>query len=55
MQLDELPGYVDRVPIYREFNERYFRLPPAMLAQRLIAELEHTGAVRCRDGMLMPA
>ena len=49
MPLGELPGFVDHVPIFRDFNARYFRLPPDALAQRLVGELERAHALR-RDG-----
>ena len=32
----------------------FFRLPPAELADLLIGELERAGAVREREGILMP-
>jgi hypothetical protein len=49
-----MPAYVERVGIYREFNARFFRLPPAELAEFLIAELERAGAVRREGGSLLP-
>jgi glyoxylase-like metal-dependent hydrolase (beta-lactamase superfamily II) len=55
MKLDEMPGYFAGVPIYREFNAAFFRLPPDTLAQRLVGELEGSGAVTCENGWLRPA
>ena len=55
MPLASLPAYVDRVPVYREFNERFFRLRADELAETLVAELERAGAVQRRDGELLPA
>jgi len=55
LPLVELPAYVERVGIYREFNARFFRLPPADLAEFLIVELERAGAVRRVGGSLLPA
>jgi glyoxylase-like metal-dependent hydrolase (beta-lactamase superfamily II) len=52
MPLADLPEYLAQVPFYREFNERYVRLPPAELADRLVAELEKAGVVARRDGWL---
>jgi glyoxylase-like metal-dependent hydrolase (beta-lactamase superfamily II) len=53
--LADLPDYVDRIGVYREFNARFFRLAPAALAAWLVSELEKSGAVR-RDGeFLLPA
>jgi glyoxylase-like metal-dependent hydrolase (beta-lactamase superfamily II) len=54
MPLDELPAFVDRVPIFRDFNARYLQLAPAALAQRLVDELERAGAARRDGGALVP-
>ena len=51
MPLASLPGYVDRVGVYADFNARFFRLPAASLAEQLVAELERAGAVRREDGV----
>jgi glyoxylase-like metal-dependent hydrolase (beta-lactamase superfamily II) len=53
--LADLPAYVDRVPIYRDFNACFFRLAPADLAETLVAELERVGAVRRSGALLTPA
>lgn len=50
----ELPAYIDRIEIYREFNQRFFRLPAAALAKLLLEELVRAGAVRSEDGWLRP-
>ena len=55
MPIAELPDYVDRVGVYRDFNALYFRLKPAMLAQKLVGELERAGVVRRQNGWLRPA
>ena len=49
MQLADLPEYLQRVGIYRDFNARFFHLPPVALAELLVGELERVGAVQ-RDG-----
>ena len=54
MPLATMPAYVDRVAIYREFNARFFRVPPATLAEQLIADLERTGAVRQQGEFVIP-
>ncbi|HVR94785.1 MAG TPA: MBL fold metallo-hydrolase, partial [Casimicrobiaceae bacterium] len=51
----ELPAYIDRIDIYREFNQRFFRLPAAALAKMLLDELERSGAVQRENGWLRPA
>jgi hypothetical protein len=50
-----MPDYVDRVEVYREFNQRFFRLPPAELAEMLMGELERAGAARREAGWLLAA
>ena len=55
MCLADLPAYVDRVPIYRDFNARFFGLAPADLAATLVDELERVGAVRRCGDFLTPA
>ena len=55
LPLAEMGDYVERVGIFRDFNALFFRVPPARLAERLIAELEAVGAVRREDGWLVPA
>jgi len=55
LPLSGLPAYVDRVGIYRDFNARFFRLPPTKLAEWLVAELEKARAARRENGWLVPA
>jgi glyoxylase-like metal-dependent hydrolase (beta-lactamase superfamily II) len=52
LPLAELPSYLDRVGLYRDFNRQFFRLPPSELAALLIGELVKSGAVRCEDGWI---
>jgi glyoxylase-like metal-dependent hydrolase (beta-lactamase superfamily II) len=54
MLFADLPAYVGRIEIYRDFNARFFRLPPAALAQMLFESLEKAGALR-RDGDFLMA
>jgi glyoxylase-like metal-dependent hydrolase (beta-lactamase superfamily II) len=55
LALADLPAYVGRVGVYREFNARYFRLAPHALVERLVGELEKARAVRRENGWLVPA
>ncbi len=55
MSLAEVPAYLDRVGIYREFNALFFRLPPERLAELMIGELEKAGAAKRKDGWVVPA
>ena len=54
LSLAAMPDYVARVEMFREFNARYYKLPPEMLAEQLVSELERAGAVRREDGYLFP-
>jgi glyoxylase-like metal-dependent hydrolase (beta-lactamase superfamily II) len=51
---EELPAYFDRVPCYREYNERFFRLAPAQLAEKISDELLRAGVIALRQGRLVP-
>jgi glyoxylase-like metal-dependent hydrolase (beta-lactamase superfamily II) len=55
MSLSELPAYLDRVGIYREFNALYFKLSPARLAELLVGELVKSKAATIDAGSLVPA
>ena len=52
--LDELPGHLARVPLYREANARFLHLSPSALADWLIAELVRAGVAH-RDGNRLAA
>lgn len=51
---DALPDYVQRVGLYRDFNERFLRMTPQALATMLAEDLLRAGAVRHERGMLVP-
>jgi glyoxylase-like metal-dependent hydrolase (beta-lactamase superfamily II) len=51
----DVPAIFERVGLYRDFNALFFRMSPAKLAERVVAELEKVGAVRAEDGNLVPA
>jgi glyoxylase-like metal-dependent hydrolase (beta-lactamase superfamily II) len=55
LPLAELPAFVERVGVFREFNARFFRQSPAGLAGFLVDELTRAGAVRVEQGDLVPA
>jgi len=55
MPLAGLPAFVEQVPIFRDFNARYFGVSPADLAERLVRELERAGAARRDRGDLVAA
>jgi glyoxylase-like metal-dependent hydrolase (beta-lactamase superfamily II) len=53
LPLAGLPAYLQRVPFYREFNQRYVGLSPDELAEQLIADLERSGAAHRHAGQLI--
>jgi len=53
MALAGLPDYVDRIPVYRDFNARFFNVSAAELAEQLVGELERVAAVRRSAGYLV--
>jgi len=55
MPLAQLPDYLDRVGIYREFNALFFGLSPARLAELLVGELVKSTAAKIDAGELVPA
>lgn len=55
LALADLPAYVERVGLHREFNRRYFRLTPEAYAEWLVTALEKAGVVRREGGFLVPA
>ncbi len=50
----DLAGYVDRVPIYRDFNAACLQLSPPDLADLLVRELVKSGTLAVVDGHLVP-
>lgn len=54
MELADLPAYVQRVAVHRDYNETYFRLPPERFAEMLVGDLEKAGVARRQDGWLLP-
>ena len=54
LALDDLPRYVDAVPMLRDINRRYLALTPQAYAEWLVHELERARAVKREDGRLVP-
>lgn len=55
MKVADLPGYVERIGVYRDINAAVLRMTPAALAQMLVAELQRANAVRVESGNVVPA
>lgn len=54
MPLADLPAYVERVGLHRDFNRRYFGLSPEAFAGWLVTELTRAGAARVDGELLVP-
>ena len=54
LALADLPAYVDRVGILRDFNALFFGLPAAKLAETLLAELVKAGVVHREGDWIVP-
>jgi glyoxylase-like metal-dependent hydrolase (beta-lactamase superfamily II) len=50
----DVPAYVDRVEIYRDFNAHYFRLSPTEFANWLIDSVRQAGALEVDGDDLVP-
>jgi glyoxylase-like metal-dependent hydrolase (beta-lactamase superfamily II) len=55
MAIADLPGYVDRIGIFRDFNARCLHMKPTELAAMLTEELVRAEAVRIDGADLIPA
>jgi glyoxylase-like metal-dependent hydrolase (beta-lactamase superfamily II) len=51
----ELPGFIDRVPIYEAVNQRFLRLAKPALCEFMVGELARAGALARKDGWLLAA
>ena len=54
LALADMPAYLERVGIYRDFNTLFFKRSTAELAELLIGELERARAVRREGEWLVP-
>ena len=52
MRLNELPDYLARVPIHREMNAQFLKMPFDDLANRVVNELVIAGAIHVSDGVM---
>jgi hypothetical protein len=55
LPLRRIPEYLATVPLYADFNARYFQLGEAALAELIVGELESAGAVKKSNGYLIAA
>jgi hypothetical protein len=53
MPLADVPAYLERVAILEEINRVYLRMRPSAFAEWLVADLERSGALLRRDGMVI--
>jgi len=55
LPLGRIPEYLATVPLYADFNARYFQLSNVALADLIVGELERAGAVKKSNGYLIAA
>jgi len=55
LPLGRIPEYLATVPLYADFNARYFQLSEVALADLIVGELERAGAVKKVNGYLIAA
>jgi len=55
LPLSQIPNYLAAVPLYADFNARYFQLNDVALAEMIVGELEGAGAVTKSNGYLVAA
>jgi glyoxylase-like metal-dependent hydrolase (beta-lactamase superfamily II) len=55
MAVDEVPGYLARVPCYLQLSEGFLGLGARALADWMLADLERAGALTVSDGVVRPA
>ena len=53
LPLGGMPDYLATVPLYADFNARYFQLSHVALAELILGELERAGAVKNSNGYLI--
>jgi glyoxylase-like metal-dependent hydrolase (beta-lactamase superfamily II) len=54
MPLAQVPGYLARVPCYRQMSDRFLGLDAAALAAWMLPDLERGGAIRIESGAVRP-
>jgi len=54
MAADQVAGYLARIPCYRRLAERFLGSKPEALAPWLVEDLQRSGAVQVRDGVVRP-
>ena len=53
LPLSHIPDYLATVPLYADFNARYFQLSYAALAELIVGELERGGIVKKSNGYVI--
>jgi glyoxylase-like metal-dependent hydrolase (beta-lactamase superfamily II) len=53
MPLEEVPAYLERVPVLADINRNYLKLPRPLFAEWLVGDLERSGVLVRRDGKLL--
>lgn len=54
LRLDSLASFLEKVPVYRDMNERFIRSEYSQLAERTLADLVKAGAVKVDGALILP-
>jgi glyoxylase-like metal-dependent hydrolase (beta-lactamase superfamily II) len=54
MNVADVPAYVGRVPCYRMLSDRFLGVNAQALAEWILPDLERSGAIAIRDGVVRP-
>jgi hypothetical protein len=54
MPVEQVPGYLGRVPSYVKLAAQFLALDPKAFADWMLADLERAGAVAIDDGLVLP-
>jgi glyoxylase-like metal-dependent hydrolase (beta-lactamase superfamily II) len=54
MRVEELPGYLERIPCYARMAEQFIGQPPRGMAGWVLDDLQRAGAVAVVDGWMRP-
>lgn len=55
LRVDSLASYLEKIPVYRDMNERFIHSEYSQLAERTLADLLKAGAARIDGPLLLPA
>lgn len=54
LRIDSLPAYFEKIPVYRDMNERFIKCEYSQLAEETLASLAKSGAITMDGGLIRP-